>query len=113
MAEQETQRKLLQELRQALEETARASAGSREPVELDQTRVGRLSRMDAMQGQAMSQELERRRKLELVRIDAALERVKAGDYGYCASCDEPIAPKRLELDPAAPLCIACARKAEQ
>lgn len=80
-------------------------------VELDQTRVGRLSRMDALQQQQMARETERRRRLDLQRIDAALARIDAGEYGWCMSCDEPIAPKRLDLDPAASLCVACAGRA--
>ena len=63
----------------ALEATAE---DSRRPVELDQTRVGRLSRMNALQDQAMALETERRRGGELNRIEAALERLAAGDYGY-------------------------------
>jgi DnaK suppressor protein len=81
-------------------------------VALDQSSVGRLSRMDALQGQAMSQERGRRRTLELQRIAAALKRIEAGDYGYCVRCDEAIAMPRLELDPAAPLCIQCASQDE-
>jgi DnaK suppressor protein len=86
----------------------RSSAENSQPVELDQSRVGRLSRMDAIQGQAMAQETERRRRNELVRIEAALERLETGEYGNCASCDEEISKKRLELDPSTPLCIGCA-----
>ena len=78
------------------------------PVELDQTRVGRLSRMDALQSQAMAKETERRRQLELARIDTALTRLEEGIYGDCIDCDEPIAEKRLAFDPSALLCIACA-----
>lgn len=85
---------------------------SRAPVELDQQSVGRLSRMDAMQVQAMAQETERRRALDLARIDAALARMDEGDYGYCVSCGEEIGVKRLELDPAVPTCIDCARGGE-
>jgi DnaK suppressor protein len=81
---------------------------SRGAVELDQSKVGRLSRMDAMQGQAMAKATERRRQQELVRIEAALGRIKSGDYGICASCDEDIAPKRLALDPSVAVCIKCA-----
>jgi DnaK suppressor protein len=81
-------------------------------VELDQTSVGRLSRMDALQGQAMSKEHGRRRGLELQKIRAALRRIEAGDYGDCLACDEPIAIKRLMLDPAATLCISCASARE-
>ena len=80
-------------------------------VELDQSRVGRLSRMDALQGQAMAQETQRRRELELARIASALQRLDDGDYGDCLRCGEPIAAGRLESDPAATLCIDCAGRA--
>lgn len=86
------------------------SLEGRQPVELDQSKVGRLSRMDAMQGQAMALAVDQRRKIELQRIDAALKRIELGDFGYCLTCDEKIAPKRLELDPAVPTCIACAEQ---
>lgn len=81
-------------------------------VELDQTSVGRLSRMDALQGQAMSKERERRRDIELQRIASALARIESGNFGYCVACDERIAGKRLDFDPSAPLCIDCASKAD-
>lgn len=97
---------------QAAEAELRASeAGSeaeRAPVALDQQAVGRLSRMDAIQVQAMALETSRRRGAELRRIASALARMDAGEYGYCVECGEEIAARRLELDPAAPLCIACA-----
>ncbi|MGI9483720.1 MAG: TraR/DksA family transcriptional regulator [Hyphomicrobiales bacterium] len=70
------------------------------PVELDQTSVGRLSRMDALQRQAMAQETERRRHNELLRIEAALKRIEEGEFGYCISTGETIPSARLELDPA-------------
>ena len=84
------------------------SKGARATVELDQTMVGRLSRMDALQGQQMALEQDRRRKAEMQRIDVALERMDKGDYGYCSLCDEPISEKRLQLDPAIGTCIDCA-----
>jgi len=83
-----------------------------EVVELDQARVGRLSRMDAMQAQAMSQETGRRRRQHIVEIDAALDRIRAGDYGDCFECGEFIHPGRLTADPAATLCIGCAEALE-
>lgn len=93
----------------AVADTADAAADT---VELDQTRVGRLSRMDALQQQAMSRENQRRRALELRRIVEALSRVKEGEYGYCVECGNEIAENRLEIDPAAPLCIRCASERE-
>jgi DnaK suppressor protein len=80
------------------------------PVDLDQSSVGRLSRMDAMQSQAMALENKRRREILLIRIEAALERIEEGEFGFCASCDEEIVPRRLELDPSNPFCVTCAEK---
>jgi DnaK suppressor protein len=108
----EMRAKLL-ELRRELESLASASRQSAEVVELDQSRVGRLSRMDALQAQAMAQASGRRRSVMLQRIGAALTRLDTGDYGFCAACEEPIDPKRLEFDPAATLCIGCAEQAER
>jgi len=95
--------------RAELDRQDRATEADRAPVELDQTSVGRLSRMDAIQGQAMAMAALRRRGLERRRIDAALGRVEAGDYGYCVRCGEAIPARRLELDPAIPTCVACSR----
>lgn len=105
-------RRLLLERREALLEVAGAGAEAADTVELDQTRVGRLSRMDALQSQAMSVETNRRRALELQRIEGALQRMETGDYGYCLECGELIPKQRLEFDPAAPLCVACAEQSE-
>ncbi|MFD2207502.1 TraR/DksA family transcriptional regulator [Kiloniella antarctica] len=85
-----------------------SSAESRNVVELDQTKMGRLSRMDALQSQAMSLESERRRQLELEKIEMTLNRLQSGNFGYCLKCDEEIQVKRLELDPTVTLCIDCA-----
>ena len=104
-------RKRLIGRRAELEGLGAATEESRRPVELDQTRVGRLSRMDALQEQAMAVEVERRRAIEIQRIDAALARLDSGEYGYCVACGEPIATKRLELDPTIPNCIDCAKGA--
>lgn len=78
------------------------------PVELDQQVQGRLSRMDAIQGQAMAQATIERRRIEISQIDAALRRMDAGEYGDCVACGEEIAKKRLELNPAIARCIDCA-----
>lgn len=77
-------------------------------VELDQTRTGRLSRMDALQDQAMARAGQARVEQELRRIEAALARLERGEYGYCVECGEAVASGRLRADPAATLCIACA-----
>ncbi len=83
-----------------------------EVIELDQARVGRLSRMDAMQAQSMSLETGRRRRAQLMQIDAALDRIKCGEYGECFECGELINPGRLTATPSVRLCISCAEARE-
>ena len=102
----------LLEMKTELERLAHEHEHDSDIVELDQTTQGRLSRMDALQGQAMAQEVARRREVEIRRIEAALERIEDDEYGYCVTCGEEIARKRLELDPATPNCIDCARGEE-
>ena len=77
-------------------------------VELDQQAVGRLSRMDALQNQAMAKAGHARRQAERRRLMAALARIDEEEFGYCEDCGEEIAEGRLRLDPAAPRCISCA-----
>ncbi|MBH5321229.1 TraR/DksA C4-type zinc finger protein [Aurantiacibacter sediminis] len=84
------------------------SAEGREPVTLQQDSVGRLSRMDAMQQQAMAQAEERRRGAERARIRAAFARLDEGEWGYCAKCGEEIAAGRLKNDPSVARCVGCA-----
>jgi DnaK suppressor protein len=82
-------------------------------VELDQARVGRLSRMDAMQQQAMSRATARLALMEQRRVRKALGLMASGDYGYCLECEEEIAEGRLRADPSALICITCAEAKEE
>ena len=90
-------------------ESGKNAAGT---VKLDQTSVGRLSRMDALQSQAMLKEASRRREQSLRDISKALARIESGDYGYCEECGEEIAEKRLQINPTAIYCIECSSKFE-
>lgn len=72
-----------------------------------------------------SQLLERRSRLEAVRleseqatrllreIDAALERMEVGTYGRCATCNDPIETDRLAADPLARFCLDHLTESEQ
>lgn len=82
------------------------------PVELDQTRVGRLSRQDALQTQALSVAALERNRAHINRLRLALKKIDDGDYGWCEECGEAIPDARLEIDPAADYCVACARRLE-
>lgn len=101
------QQQLLAE-QQKLQLEAVQAQDSSATVVLDQQSVGRLSRIDAMQAQAMAQELARRRARQLVEIAAALKRIENDDYGYCQQCDEPIKLTRLGINPASRYCLNCA-----
>lgn len=102
-------RERLLSLRDELEALRALSEDSRATVTLDQQSVGRLSRMDALQGQAMAQASERQRVGDLAKIEAALKRIEGDEYGYCLECGEEIPERRLEIDPAAALCVRCAK----
>ncbi|MFC3142748.1 TraR/DksA family transcriptional regulator [Psychromarinibacter halotolerans] len=47
-------------------------------------------------------------QVEISMIRAALDRIDAGEYGYCARCGEVIQPERLDVVPYTPLCRTCA-----
>ena len=106
-------RERLLKLKAELEAVAESGDESAAIVELDQTKVGRLSRMDALQAQAMAKASAGRREQMLRRIEAALVRVENDEYGICQECGEPINPKRLDFDPTVTLCIDCASSAER
>ncbi len=84
------------------------SKSDRSPVELDQQSIGRVSRIDSLQVQAMANAAEGRRVQRIRLLEAALMRLEQGEYGHCAECGEAINPKRLEIDLAVTHCISCA-----
>lgn len=92
-------KELLETQRRELLAGREAARDSTRPVTLDQSRVGRISRMDAMQVQAMAIEGQRRRDIQLQRIHSALVRILCGDYGLCISCEEEIALRRVSPGP--------------
>ncbi len=55
---------------------------------------------------------DRQRKL-IAKIDAALERIEEGTYGYCVETGDPISLKRLEARPIATLSIEAQERHER
>ena len=104
---EEARKLLLDRLVELREEDTRA-AESTAPVTLEQDSVGRLSRIDAMQMQAMALAGQRRRAAEKVQIEAAMKRIDADDYGYCITCGEDIPEARLRHNPSVLKCVECA-----
>jgi DnaK suppressor protein len=90
----------------ALDETSR---DARRTVELDQTSVGRLSRMDAMQQKAMADATAARRRAGVARLRAALNRIDTDDFGFCDECGDAIPLERLVIDPSLIRCAGCMR----
>lgn len=45
---------------------------------------------------------------EILRIRAALKRIRDGEYGICVRCGDDISTERLDVLPDAPLCKNCA-----
>ncbi|MGD8859140.1 MAG: TraR/DksA C4-type zinc finger protein [Myxococcales bacterium] len=99
----------LRGLEQELEGQLELGADGARPVQLDQSSVGRVSRMDAMQQQAMAQATRRSQQLRLSQCRSALSAMARDEYGYCRSCDEPIGYGRLSARPEALLCLRCQR----
>jgi DnaK suppressor protein len=101
----------LRDMLAALEAELAGAEGNAAPVTLDQEAVGRISRIDAMQVQAMALATEARRRQRRLVIEAALLRLEGDDYGWCLGCGEAIEPARLDNDPAVTLCLECANTA--
>lgn len=102
----------LEALKQSLSEMLDLSANRAETVKLDQTLVGRVSRIDAIQQQQMAKANRQQYEVQLRQVYQALKRIEEDDYGYCRSCDNPIGFGRLKIRPETPLCIQCQSKSE-
>jgi DnaK suppressor protein len=104
----------LAELREELEgqlarlmRSIEASEAALEPVELDQSRVGRLSRMDELQNQSLTRNLHEREEIRLTLVRNAIARMEEGTYGLCAACESEIPYERLLVFPEAVECGGC------
>lgn len=109
--EYEMRRRYLPRMQEELQDLRAASnttSDTRKPVTLDQQSVGRLSRMDAMQQQAMAAAQEARRHGRVRALEAAIRRLEEGEFGWCEDCGELIGERRLDLDPTLVRCWDCA-----
>lgn len=94
--------------RSKVERSLKITNKAARPVKLDQTSVGRLSRMDAIQNQSLTQGLQQREQTKHVEIVGALKRINQGTYGMCTGCDHPIGFQRLLVFPETQMCADCA-----
>lgn len=73
-------------------------------------KMGRVAEEDQAQmthDESVSLSLNRLDYLQLRLIEAALDRLNAGDFGTCLGCEEPIPRKRLQAVPWARYCVGC------
>lgn len=98
-------------LKARLTEFEEVSRETSKTVDLDEP-IGRLSRIDAIQQQKMSQAHQRRNDVRLQQLFAALKRIDEGDYGECLRCGEFIPKPRLDARPEVPVCIECQTELE-
>lgn len=98
---------ILEARRDAVLSELQQSDATAATVQLDQGAQGRLSRIDALQQQAMAVSHSQRLRTELRKVEAAIDRLEAGSYGICCRCDGEMSPERLRADPAAPFCQEC------
>ncbi len=96
----------LSELQAQLQQLLADSRQSSAAVDLDQP-IGRLSRMDALQQQAMAKANREGHQRRLKLIESALQAIKQQRYGECRRCEEPIGYARLKARPESPFCLAC------
>jgi DnaK suppressor protein len=80
-----------------------------EQQELASTKEGARDTLSAVEmDQGMSVASERKRRMRISQIDAALKRLETDDFGYCVRCGETIAEERLAADLVITLCLDCA-----
>jgi DnaK suppressor protein len=90
-----------------LERSMRTTEEALRPVTLDQSAVGRLSRIDSLQNQGLTRNLQEREQAKLGQVQGAFERIRSGSYGLCTECGGEIPFERLEVFPETPTCTAC------
>lgn len=100
-------RQKLLSLRAELLDLEESSKEAIQPAELDQAGMGCLSRRDFMQAQQIAEEGPRLRKRQLQKIEGALRRIEAGEYGKCFVCEEELDAPGLLVDPTATRCVNC------
>jgi DnaK suppressor protein len=111
-ADVEARRQALEKLLGELTELVDATAEAVKPVDLGEP-IGRISRVDAMQQQGMAAENRRAAQLRRRQVEAALERIEAGEYGECLGCGEQIEAGRLGAKPEAAFCLECQTRREE
>ncbi len=99
-------REVLRQL-ERLERSMRVTDEGLRPVELDPGAVGRLSRIDELQNQALTRNLREREQIQLGGLLRAFQRLEEGVYGLCIECGGEIPFDRLLVFPETATCVDC------
>ncbi len=67
----------------------------------------------ALTDQNLSLRLRGRERSLIDKIDLALKRIEADEFGECVMCGEEISVKRLKARPVTTMCIACKEEQER
>ena len=97
----------ISELRQIMDTDAKDA----EAIELDQARVGRLARMDAVQHHAIAKAQAEKAGIQYNQLQLILTRVddlEDLDLGECLECGEDIGLGRMLIRPESVYCVRCA-----
>ena len=70
--------------------------------------IGRLTRMDAISSQGISEASLNSTKAKLTKLEKALEKINFPDFGICIRCSSSIPHERIMLIPESVLCFRCA-----
>ena len=95
----------LQRTLSRIERSLKANGNGR--PDLDQSAVGRLSRIEALQNQTFTQGLHDRERVQLEQVLDALRRLDEGSYGLCTACHGPVRFERLLVFPETRTCSDC------
>ncbi|USH01139.1 TraR/DksA C4-type zinc finger protein [Grimontia kaedaensis] len=78
-----------------------------DPVALDQSCIGRVARIDAIQQNEMAKSNFRYFQSQLLEVNAALQRLEDEEYGFCEECGVDIPDARLAIKPEVRYCVGC------
>lgn len=79
-----------------------------QPVAPDDA-IGRISRMDSIVNQGISEASLNQARIKLTKLEAVLKRLDEDEeFGFCAVCGEEIPKPRLMAMPESSTCVECA-----
>ena len=82
-------------------------------AEEENTLTDAVDRSDVEEAWFTKERMSQHWKLELIQIEAALQKMDQGAFGICAECDDEIPVKRLRVRPDATLCLNCQETMEK